>query len=113
NPKKGSATGYIIKYISKNINGAHLPEGNAASKALSVRAWASAWGIKQFSQSGSPAVGLWRQLRRANKADVAIDEALIDLHEHADKSRWKDFTKHIGDLRLAHETQINQYGETT
>ncbi|MEZ8241923.1 replication endonuclease, partial [Vibrio splendidus] len=82
NPKKGSATGYIIKYISKNINGAHLPEGNAASKALSVRAWASAWGIKQFSQSGSPAVGLWRQLRRANKADVAIDEALIDLHEH-------------------------------
>ncbi|CAK1943030.1 Replication endonuclease [Vibrio crassostreae] len=113
NPKKGSATGYIIKYISKNINGAHLPEGNAASKALSVRAWASAWGIKQFSQSGSPAVGLWRQLRRANKADVAIDEALIDLHEHADKSRWKEFTQHIGDLRLAHETQINQYGETT
>ncbi|PMM76940.1 replication protein [Vibrio splendidus] len=113
NPKKGSATGYIIKYISKNINGAHLPKGAAEETAVSVRAWASAWGIKQFSQSGSPAVGLWRQLRRANKADVAIDEALIDLHEHADKSRWKEFTQHIGDLRLAHETQINQYGETT
>ncbi|MEZ9495817.1 replication endonuclease, partial [Vibrio splendidus] len=104
NPKKGSATGYIIKYISKNINGAHLPKGAAEETAVSVRAWASAWGIKQFSQSGSPAVGLWRQLRRANKADVAIDEALIDLHEHADKSRWKEFTQHIGDLRLAHET---------
>ncbi|MFA0401436.1 replication endonuclease [Vibrio splendidus] len=112
-PNKGSATGYIIKYISKNINGAHMPEGEASEIAVSVRAWASAWGLKQFSQSGAPAVGLWRQLRRANKSDVAIDEELMNLYDHADKSRWKEFTQHIGDLRLAHEEQFNQYGETT
>ncbi|WP_447470370.1 replication endonuclease, partial [Vibrio harveyi] len=43
-PAKGSATGYIIKYISKNINGAHMPEGDAQESAISARAWASAWG---------------------------------------------------------------------
>lgn len=56
---------------------------------------------------------MWRQLRRANKADVAIDEDLIDLHDHADNSRWKEFVQNIGELRLAHEEQLNQYGETT
>ncbi|MCG9628580.1 replication endonuclease [Vibrio mediterranei] len=112
-PSQGSATGYIIKYISKNINGAHMPEGDAEDNAVSVRAWASTWGIKQFSQSGSPSVGLWRQLRRANKSDVAIDEELMSLHDHADNSRWKEFSQHIGDLRLAYEEQMNQYGETT
>ncbi len=56
-PTKGGATAYIIKYISKNINGAYMPESNADDLALSVRAWASIWGIKQFSQSGSPTVG--------------------------------------------------------
>lgn len=112
-PSKGTATGYIIKYISKNINGAHMPEGNAGDIAVSVRAWASAWGIKQFSQSGSPAVGLWRQLRRAKKEDVNIDEELMNLHEHADKSRWNHFCQNIGDAKLAYEYQQNQYGETT
>ncbi|WP_017191175.1 replication endonuclease [Vibrio harveyi] len=112
-PAKGSATGYIIKYISKNINGSHMPEGNASDIAVSVRAWASAWGIKQFSQSGSPSVGMWRQLRRADKSDVSFDEDLMNLHDHADNSRWKEFSQHIGDLRLAYEEQMNQYGETT
>lgn len=111
-PNKGSATGYIIKYISKNINGAHMPEGDAENNAVSVRAWASAWGIKQFSQSGSPAVGIWRQLRRATSKDTGFDEDLETLRCHADKSRWKGFCQSIGNARLAYESQQNQYKET-
>ncbi len=110
-PNKGSATGYCIKYISKNINGAHMEEAEAEYNALSVRAWSSTWGIRQFSQSGSPPVSLWRQLRRANPLDVAFDEELFTLREHADKSRWKGFCELGHKARLAHEEKLNKYGE--
>ncbi len=112
-PTKGGATAYIIKYISKNINGAYMPENDADDIALSVRAWASIWGIKQFSQSGSPTVGLWRQLRRASEFDVAFDEELAELQNHADNSRWKGFCELAGKAKLAYEEKLNKYDETT
>lgn len=111
-PSKGSATGYIIKYISKNINGAHMPEGDAEDLAFSVRAWASTHRIKQFSQSGSPAVGIWRQLRRATALDTAFDEELEALRDHADNSRWKGFCELGFKAKLAYEEKHNQYGDT-
>ena len=111
-PEKGGATGYIIKYISKNINGAHMPENDAEETAFSVRAWASTHRIKQFSQSGSPAVGLWRQLRRATALDTAFDEELEALRGHADNSRWKGFCELGFKAKLVYEEQSNKYGDT-
>lgn len=111
-PAKGTATGYIIKYISKNINGAHMQEADAGESALSARAWASTHRIKQFSQSGAPAVGLWRQLRRATALDTAFDLELDSLRNHADNSRWKGFCELGFKARLAYEEKLNQYGDT-
>ncbi|NUW69563.1 replication endonuclease [Vibrio coralliilyticus] len=122
--RKGKAVGYIIKYISKNINGSYLskdetgkqreePTTEDADNALSVRAWASTWRIKQFAQFGSPPVGIWRQLRRASPIDVAFDEQLAKLRDHCDNSRWKGFCQAIDIARLAYEVQLNQYGENT
>lgn len=112
-PAKGSATGYIIKYISKNINGAHMPETDAEKSAQSVQAWASTHRIKQFSQSGSKPVGLWRQFRRAKPLDTAFDEELDGVREACDKSRWKAFCQLAGAEKLAYEEKRNKYGEIT
>nr|PZN17840.1 MAG: hypothetical protein DIU80_23790 [Chloroflexota bacterium] len=126
---KGSAAGYVAKYVSKNLDGAgeigeaeDLETGESvASNIARVDAWASLHGIRQFQQLGGPPVGLWREARRLR--DPVADADIERARAAADRGDWRAFCYAVGDgaKLLSRKTalkfervetgELNKYGE--
>ncbi len=86
-PEKGTATGYIAKYISKNIDGYAMDDlvsdetgKSVKDMAKNVSAWKSRWNIRQFQFFGGAPVTTYRELRRfANNDKASFMDYLTQL----------------------------------
>lgn len=105
--RRGSATGYLAKYIAKNLDAAgvinaqsacetgvgqasNVDHGLAVQDGLArVLAWASVHGIRQFQQLGGPPVGVYREARRV-RSPVSHAE-LERARGFADRGDWRGF----------------------
>ncbi|WP_419536193.1 replication endonuclease [Endozoicomonas sp.] len=96
-PEKG-ATGYLVKYLTKNIDGAQGMEAELDLESEGqqellikegqsrVEAWATCWGIRQFQFIGGPSVSVWRELRRVDDEQIEQMQSLLPESETMDDS---------------------------
>lgn len=116
NPKTGneySATGYLIKYICKNIDGHGIDNKESTANSTDwdqenpfeiaerIEAWARTHRIRQFQQIGGPSVTVWRELRRVNEQTGFIEE----VRSASDAGDWAAFVKAMGGPNLRRKDQ--------
>ncbi|SES32741.1 Bacteriophage replication gene A protein (GPA) [Vreelandella subterranea] len=123
---RGTAAGYVAKYISKNINGEQFARDGMKdddkdsyghdlnSSAPRIESWAAVWGIRQFQFVGLPSVTVWREIRRLNdkhldeldnwekatRPEARIAARFEQIRKAANSGQWDQFLRLMGGPNL-------------
>lgn len=108
-----SATGYLIKYICKNIDGYGVDNRqakgtedwantNASEVAEKIEAWSRTHRIRQFQQIGGASVTVWRELRRLTEQEGVVEQ----IRQAADSGDWAAFVQAMGGATVARKDQV-------
>ena len=111
--KEYSATGYLIKYICKNIDGHGVDNTNVNNDqewagrssidiAQNIEAWARTHRIRQFQQIGGASVTVWRELRRLSEQEGELEK----LRQAAQDNDWAAFTEAMGGPAVSRNEQL-------
>lgn len=104
--RRGTAAGYIAKYVAKNIDGFRVgaddeanggARSDAADTVANVDAWAATWSIRQFQQYGGPGVTIWRELRRVRESP---GDLFADAWTAADAGEWRGYVRAMGGIEV-------------
>lgn len=130
--KKGSAVGYVAKYISKSVDGANIDSdkatdvyGESGTKrtgrdaSARVVSFARLNGIRQFQFIGGPSITTWREMRRFRE-EFKEDDAMIlgnefskeehfvleNIRKAADEGDFKTFVQCMGGVLVKRDDQV-------
>jgi len=112
-PAKGSALGYVAKYVSKSIDGEGVDQDHetgttGSDAARRIVTWARLWGIRQFQFFGLPPITPFRELYRHN-GDGIEGAGLMEAHRACKANDYGAYLQarkvHDVDLDLRHITR--------
>lgn len=111
---KGSAVGYIIKYLQKNISGENVgldyeADGEDAADTIErVTAWARTWGIRQFQFSENCPITIYRELRK-----IRTMPTIEAMQPHWHASDQGDFHAFINAMVAAPMSLVTEKKQST